>query len=193
MSRLPWWTAVSATLAPVFLIGGWTLAAARQPAGYDPVRDTISALAALGATDRWIMTTGLAGLGLCHVVTALGLRFAARVGRVVLATGGVATLLVAALPLPHVGPHRVAAGIGFAALALWPALALRRGPTTPWVLRPPAALGASVVLLGLLGWFAVELFGAGARIGLTERFLAGAQALWPLVVVAQSQYVSWRR
>ena len=54
---------VSAALAPVALIGGWTLAATRQPEAYDATRDTISALAAVGAEDRWVMTTGFLVLG----------------------------------------------------------------------------------------------------------------------------------
>jgi len=177
---------LSAAFAPLFLIGGWTLAAALQPAGFSSVRDTISALAGLGATDRWVMTAGLAGLGVCHMVTALGLRPAAAGGRLLLALGGVATVLVAVFPVPRVGTshiHQVVAGIGFASLGLWPALAWRRGRPVPWVLRPAISVVAAVVLLGLVGWFATELYGDGTRVGLTERFAAGAQSLWPLVVV----------
>lgn len=164
---------VSASLAPVFLIGGWTLAAQRQPAGYDATRDTISALAGLGATDRWVMTAGLVGLGVCHLVTASGLRNAATAGRILLATGGVATLAVAAFPVPRTGSsaaHAVAALVAFGALTLWPAFA--RG-----------SKGATAVLAILLAWFALELFGDGAHIGLSERVVAAAQALCPLFVL----------
>jgi hypothetical protein len=46
---------------------------------------------------------------------------------------------------------------------------------------------AAVVLGGLLAWFLVELQQAtptaGALTGLTERVVAGAQSVWPLVVV----------
>uniref|UniRef100_UPI0028E486C1 hypothetical protein n=1 Tax=uncultured Cellulomonas sp. TaxID=189682 RepID=UPI0028E486C1 len=66
-------------------------------------------------------------------------------------------------------------------LALWPALAGRRGATG--VLRPAVTVGASVVLAGLLGTFVVELQRGGDLTGLTERAVAGAQAVWPLVVV----------
>lgn len=167
------------------LIGGWTVGAARQPAGFDSVRDTISALAADGATDRWVMTTGLAGLGVCHVVTALGLRPAALPGRLLLATGGVATFLVAVFPQPQGGSspaHILAAAAAFGALSGWPALAWRRGRRG--VLSPAVSIGAAVVLLGLLGWFATELYGSGGNlVGLTERLLTGSQALWPLAVV----------
>ncbi|MGH3996894.1 MAG: DUF998 domain-containing protein, partial [Pseudonocardiaceae bacterium] len=103
MRSIPRWAVLSATCAPVLLIGGWQLAAARQTGGFDPVSQTISALAALGATDRWIMTTALAGVGVCHVITAVGLRPAAVPGRLLFATGGAATALLAAFPQPVTG------------------------------------------------------------------------------------------
>jgi hypothetical membrane protein len=183
VNRIPWWALASATAAPVLLGGGWTLAEAKQPPGYNPVRDTISALAAHGATDRWIMTSALAGLGACHVVTAAGLRPAGRSGRVVLAGGGAATMMVAAFPQPAIGnsvAHTVAATVAFVALGTWPVFAARRRLMAPLLMRAPAA-AASAVLLGLVVWFAVELHG-GQR-GLAERAAAGAQALWPLAVV----------
>jgi len=186
MRPVPWWAVLSAALAPVFLIGGWTVAAGLQPTGYSPARDTISALAGLGATDRWVMTIGLAALGTCHLVTAWGLRPAAGTGRLLLAAGGVATVLVAAFPVPSTGTskvHAVAAGIGFVTLGLWPALAWRRGRPVPWALRPLVSIVAAAVLLGLLGWFVVQLSSDGPWIGSTERLVAGAQALWPLMVV----------
>jgi len=193
VKRVPWWALLSSALAPVLLIGGWTLAAARQPAGYSSVTQTISSLAALGATDRWLMTAALTGVGLAHLVTALGLRPAATAGRLVLAVGGIATLLVAAFPLPRVGGsgrHTLAAAVAFGALALWPALAWRaRSPAA--ALRPTVSIVAAAVLLGLVIWFAAELH-SGTRVGLAERVAAGAQAGWPLVAVL-SVVVSARR
>jgi len=38
-------------------------------------------------------------------------------------------------------------------------------------------------MLGLLGWFLVELVAGGGQIGLAERVMGVAQAGWPLVVV----------
>src|SRR4051794_5022699 len=98
---------VSSVLAPILLIGGWTVAAWLQPAGYSSTRQTISELAGHGATDRWLMTAALVGVGLCHLVTAYGLG-AATPGRLVHALGGLATLAVAAFPLPAVGFVRCA-------------------------------------------------------------------------------------
>ena len=182
--RVPPWALASSAAAPVLLIGGWTLAAALQRPGFDSVAGTISALAARGADHSWVMTAALGGVGACHIVTALGLRPARLAGRVVLASGGVATALVAAFPLPSSGgslAHTVAASASFVALAAWPAVAYRRTDEAALPLRRLPALAATGVLLGLDVWFAAEL--NGERVGLAERFAAGAQSLWPLLVV----------
>ncbi len=189
--RTAWWGVLSSAAAPVLLIGGWTLAAALQPAGFDSVTESISALAARGAQDRWVMTTALAGLGVCHGVTAASLRPAAAAGRVLLGLGGAATVLVALLPLPAdqggSRAHTVAAALALTSLAAWPALAWRRRPPVVWVLRPVVGAGAAVLLLGSLGWLFAELLADGERIGLAERVAAGSQALWPLAVVAATR------
>jgi hypothetical membrane protein len=197
MATVPRWALLSAGGAPLFLIGGWTLAQAAQPVGFDPVRQTISALAATGADHRWIMTLGLAGLGLCHLLTALALVSAAPAGRWLLALGGLATLVVVAFPQNATGTsttHGVAAGVAFGALAVWPALAVsgRAASSLDREHRHPAdrpapvrgaAFATAALLLGLLGWFAVEFFTDGARIGLTERLVAAAEAFAPLAAV----------
>jgi hypothetical membrane protein len=178
---------VSSLLAPVLLIGGWTLAASLQTGGFDPRVRTISELAALDATDRWVMTVAIAATGVCHLVTSLGLRPAARTGRILLALGGVATLLVAVFPLPAGGSssaHTAVAVASFALLTVWAPYAGTTDPSAPWGLRRGVAL-ASGAVLGILTlvFFASVLAGAD-DVGLTERLAAGAQALWPAVVVA---------
>lgn len=191
-ARVPWWGLVSSGAAPVLLIGGWSVAAARQPAAFDSRVDSISALAARGATDRWIMTAALTGVGLCHVATAMSLRPGAALGRWTLAAGGAATVLVALLPLPADGsgsaPHAVAAGVSFLALAIWPAAVSPRGPASGAVagpsMRPAVAVPAAAALLALVGWFGAELAMDRGRVGLSERVAAGAQSLWPLATVA---------
>lgn len=193
-TRTPWWGLASSLAAPVLLIGGWTLAASRQRGGFDPVVETISALAARGADDRWLMTTALAGLGICHVTTALALRSAAKPGRIVLAAGGVATVLVAVFPLPAGGgssaAHTAAAAAGFGALAVWPLAAGRGSAKGP--LRPVVSAAAGGVLLALVGWFFVELVASSDRVGISERVAAGAQALWPLAVAWGARRVDRR-
>jgi hypothetical membrane protein len=184
---VPWWGLVSSAVAPVLLVGGWTVAAGLQPGSFNAVADTISSLAAEGAADRWVMTLALAGVGACHLVTGLALRPAASAGRLILMAGGVATVLVAAFPERAGGggslPHTLWAAVGFVALAVWPLAARKRGPLVPAGLRPGVCAGAAGVLLGLLVWFGAELIGGGRQVGLAERVLAGAQAVWPLAVV----------
>ena len=186
MRDVPWWGVVSAAAAPVLMIGGWTLAASLQP-GYNPVADTVSALAAPGATDRWVMTLTFLLVGGCYIVTALALRPAGAAGRLILIAGALAGLLVAANPEhpgdPYPIPHIIAASAGFAGLVTWPAGAWRRGSAVPWGLRPAVAATAVGVLFALVLWFGAELILGAGQVGLAERVAGGAQAVWPLAVV----------
>jgi hypothetical membrane protein len=174
-------------MAPVLLIGGWTVAAARQVRDFDPVTSTISELAALGSDDRWVMSGALVGVGICHLVTASALRPAAMSGRVLLALGGTATVLIAAFPLPvdsgSSGAHTMVATVALGALAVWPGAAWRRGECVPGALRPAVCIAAAAALLAGLGWFVFELGTDGSRLGLAERVAAGSQSIWPLAVV----------
>src|SRR6266700_4064240 len=70
---VPWWGALSAAVAPVLPVSGWTFAAGRQRGTYNAVADTVSALAAEGAADRWVMTLAFLVAGVFEVVTGLSL------------------------------------------------------------------------------------------------------------------------
>ena len=134
---------MSATVAVLALVGGWTWAAAVQSGGFDARAESISALAASGTPHRWIMTTALVLTGLAHLVTAWALVPARRPGRVLLAAGGVATLAVAAFPLPSrtgsSAVHTAVATLSFALLAVWPWFAARpRRPGGPGAAGGPA-------------------------------------------------------
>jgi hypothetical membrane protein len=186
MREVPWWGVLSSVAAPVVLIGGSTVAAGLQPR-FDPVADTVSDLAATGATDRWVMSLVFVLVGACYVITALALRPARTAGRLILTGGAIAGMLVAANP-EHPGgfgsvPHFVWASIGLAGLTTWPAFSWRRGPAVPWGLRRGAAMAAVGVLFALLAWFGTELILAGHQVGLAERVVGAAQAAWPLTVV----------
>ena len=194
MRDVPWWGVVSSVAAPVLLVSGWTVAADLQPQ-FDPVADTVSALAAIGATDRWVMTLTFVVVGLCDVLTALALRPARLSGRLMLMAGAVAGMLVAANPeRPGTNfplPHMIWAAAGCVALVAWPAAAWRRGPSVPWGLRPAVSAGAVAVLVALLAWFGAELITAGGQAGLAERAFGAAQALWPLAVVVSCRASAW--
>ena len=85
------------------------------------------------------MTTALVVTGVAHVVTAWALVPARVTGRAVLAAGGVATLAVAAVPLPSRTSssvaHTVVATLSFVLLAVWPWFA--RTPRRPAGPRAP--------------------------------------------------------
>jgi hypothetical membrane protein len=183
---VPWWGLASAAAAPVLMVGGWTVAADLQPR-FDQVADTVSLLAAPGATDRWVMTLTFLVVGVCYIVTGLALRPAAVAGRVILIVGSAAGMLVAVNP-EQAGTafpvqHMLWASIGLASLTTWPVAACRRGPMVPWGLRPAVAATAVGVLLALLAWFIVELVTGAGQVGLAERVTGVAQAAWPLAAV----------
>jgi hypothetical membrane protein len=184
---VPWWGVVSSAAAPVLMVTGWTVAARLQPHPFDAVAEPVSALAAVGATDRWLMTVTFLVVGACDCVTALALRPARTAGRLTLIAAAVAGVLVSVNPeRPGVTmpvPHMIWSAAGCLALVAWPALASRRGPSVPWALRPAISAGVVAVLLALLAWFATELIAYGGQAGLAERIFGIAQALWPLAVV----------
>ncbi|MBE1488923.1 DUF998 domain-containing protein [Plantactinospora soyae] len=209
MPAVPWWAVFSSVAAPVLLTIGWTIAALRQPPGYDPIGDTISSLSSYGMMDRLILISCLAGLGVAHLVTAIGLRPVPLAARVLYGCGGAATVLVAAVPKldgARTPPaHGIAAVVAFVALAAWPGLAalavIRRsrprrpapgpgGRDLPWALRPTVGFAASGTMLALGLWLALQLPDGGTA-GLAERMTAGAEVLWPLAVVLT--LVHWTR
>lgn len=187
MKAIPWWTVAAASACPVLLIGGFFVATALQPASYDPVRDTISELAGRGATDWWVMTSALAGVGACYLIAALGLEPARDAGRVLLASGGVATLLIAVFRQPRHGYsllHELAVIATVATCCTWPVFASRRHHPAPLLTRIPS-FAAAGVSLGLAAWYGLESH--GALLGVAERCAAAAPPLWLLAVVVTTR------
>jgi hypothetical membrane protein len=187
MRNVPWPGIVSSAASPVLLAAGLTVATSLQSRPYDPVADTVSGLAGIGATDRWVMTLTFVIVGVCDIVTGLALRSARTAGRLLLAAGGVAGILVAAFPV-HTGEgapglHILWTVTVVAALAVWPVAASRRGPAVPWALRRGISAWAAMVFLALLAWFGLGLVTSAGQAGLAERVIGEAQAFWPFVVV----------
>lgn len=124
-------------VGPVAFVGAW-IGSGLATTGYSAVSNAISDLARIGAGTRPAMSTGFIIYGVAVSVYALALRRAlpglAWVAAVVC---GVSTLGVAAVPLgwAHDGLHGLFAGIGYAAIAATPALAvapLRRAGRSQW-------------------------------------------------------------
>lgn len=181
------WTPYSAVVGPLALVVAWLVAGLVQPATYSGVQQSISALAAHSASQRWIMTSGLYMIGVCQLLTAAGLR-QLRVGpRLWLAAGGVAGLGVAFFPQPEHGPtntsaHIVFATVSVAILAAWPAVIGSRGLQRPHPFTTRTVVAVSVLFVALLAWVYVAGHGAGA-LGVAERVDTTIENLWPLVIV----------
>src|SRR5215469_2073520 len=169
------------------MVAGWTVATGLQPRSFDPVADPVSALAAVGAADRWVMSLTFIVVGFCAFVTGLALRPARVPGRLILMAGAVAGMLVAVNP-EHPGTrfpvaHMICAAAGCVGVVGWPAGAWERGPSGRWGLRPEVSAGAVALLLALVAWFGTERITGGGLAGLAERIFGSAQALWPFAVV----------
>ena len=170
------------------MVAGWSVAAGLQPRPVDSLAEPVSALAAVGAADRWVMSLTFVLVGACVFVTGLALRPARAAGRLILMAGALAGMLVAANP-EHPGtrfpvPHMICAAAGCVGVVAWPAGAWRRGPWVPWGLRPAVSAAAAAGMLALVAWFGAELITGGGLAGLAERSFGAALALWPLAVVA---------
>jgi hypothetical membrane protein len=168
---------VSASLAPIFFVGGSIIAGALSP-GYDPVRQTISELAAGDAPTRVLMTTFFVLTGLCHLVTVSCARGIGIPGRVAFLVGALASLGVAAFPLPSVAgtsaTHTTFAIVGFV---------FRFRRDFPWLVRPVGSLVGTAILTALCIWFLIVWTShSSPDVGLVERIAADAESIWPAVV-----------
>ncbi len=104
---------------PVAFITAWAVLGARSE-GYDPTRQAISRLAAVGASTRWGMTVALVALGAGMILFGVALRPCRAWPLAVV--NGLAVLAVAALPLGdgYDTGHGVAAAAGYVTLAALP-------------------------------------------------------------------------
>lgn len=178
---------VSALLGPVLFIGGTAVIGASW-SSYDPLAQTISELAAGDAPTRVAMTIVFVIAALCHVVTGVFARGVGPAGRVALVLAGVASLAVAAFPLPTVAgtsvPHRLSAIVGFILLAAWPLLGMRLHRRFPAIVRPVGALLGTALLTAVCVWFLVVWTAPpSGTLGLIERIAADSESVWPAVVM----------
>lgn len=184
---IPWWAVAAAAAAPVLVIGGYLAATAIQPARYNPLRDTISQLAAKGATEPWVMTSALVGVAFCYLLAAFGLQPAGAVSRSLLAAGGVATFFVAVFRQPDRGyslGHELAVIAAALTCCTWPAFVSHRQQQAPLLRRTPS-FAAAGISIALAAWYALESH--GALLGLAERCAAAAPPLWLFAVAVTAR------
>ncbi len=155
-------------LGPLAFVGAW--AGLGAIAGrYDPTRDAISKLAALGTPTRPAMTAGLLALGAGMALYGLALRpgperpweRGASPGWPLPIVNGATAFAVALLPLGggHDGAHGAAAAVGYVSLAAIPVVVGRRRPMGVVI---GAGAGACLLASAL-----VDRSGLLQRLGLT--------------------------
>jgi hypothetical membrane protein len=182
---VPGWAVGTALLAPVVLVGGWLIAGALQPASYSPMHETISVLAGISGTDRWVMTTALLLVGSCQIATGAGLTAVRVPARVLLILTGLSTLGIAATPEPAAGPtlrHLAFAVSCVVTTAVWPVLVATRAPGQSWILTVRGCATVTALFAGLSCWLLIAARGGCGDLGMVERLTSAAQGLFPLVV-----------
>jgi hypothetical membrane protein len=184
--------AIGGVVGPVVFVVAWAVLGARR-AGYSPVDDPISRLAAVGAPGRVAMTASLVSLGVGIGAYAPGLR-AALPGRAVFAAAATAaaSIGVAALPLGAAyggTPHALAAGTAYLSLAATPLAAARSFRTRGMHRAASLSVAAGVVSATALAASVVSPRGVGLfqRVGLTTGHAwIAVSALWIVLGRRQS-------
>jgi hypothetical membrane protein len=164
---------------------GWVLAGSMWP-GYEPVRQTISDLAANESPVKYFMSAFFLLGGTLSIVGGIWTRGLALPGRIAIVVSGLATYGLTIFPTPLIGystMHRVFAITSFVLSSAWPLLSMRFDRKYPALVRPVASV---LVTLGFtvfsVYFLAVWTNPAITYVGVVERALAVAQS-WYLVLV----------
>jgi hypothetical membrane protein len=178
--------AIVAVIGPIQSVLGWVIAGYLW-AGYDPVYQTISDLAADQSPVKLIMSSFFILGGTLSLIGAVYARTLAMPGRVALFASGLCTYGLTIFPTPLVGHsdmHRLFAITSFVLSAGWPLLAMRRVKSAPFIIRPPASLVGTVAQATLALWFLmVWADTTTTNIGVWERVVTTSQSLYVSVVV----------
>ncbi|NDH65791.1 MAG: DUF998 domain-containing protein [Microbacteriaceae bacterium] len=177
---------VAAIIGPIQSAGGWLIAGSLW-VGYDPVRQTISDLAADESPVKAIMSSFFVFGGLLTLLVAFYARTFAMPGRIALFVSALCTFGLTIFPTPLVGYsiwHRIFAISSFVLSAGWPLLAMRARRDAPWILRPTATIIGTAAQTALALWFLSTWTDPNATdVGVWERIVAVSQAMYVSVVV----------
>jgi hypothetical membrane protein len=182
MKRIGLAALTASTIGPVQSILGWVISGSLWP-GYDPIRKTISDLAADDSPVQAIQTSFFFLGATLTVIGAISARTLALPGRITLLLAGLATYALAIFTTPsqvgHSDAHRIAASISFVLMSAWPVLSMRFDRRYPWVVRPVAAIGSTIGLTLISLWFLSTWLDPNTTVvGLSERVIVTAQVLW---------------
>lgn len=183
IDRLAFYAAI---IGPIQSVLGWTIAGSMW-AGYDPIRQTISDLAANESPVNLIMSSFFVLGGVLTLIAALYARTLAMPGRVALFLSAICTFGLTIFPTPLIGyslMHRIFAISSFVLSAGWPILAMRLRKDAPWIIRPTASIIGTALQTTLALWFLSTWTDPTAtNVGVWERVVAVSQALYVSVVV----------
>lgn len=187
MSRIERPALVAATIGPVQSVAGWALAGALWE-GYDPIRKTISDLAANDSPVQFLMSSFFILGGTLSLIVALYAKAFALPGRVMIFLAGLATYGFTIFATPSQDsysiPHRIFASIAFVLMAAWPLFSMRRDKSFPWIIRPVGAILSTLFMTVLAIWFLLSwLDPTFTAVGLAERVMAVAQVWYMALVI----------
>jgi hypothetical membrane protein len=182
MKRIGLAALIASTIGPVQSILGWVISGALWE-GYDPIRKTISDLAADDSPVQAIQTSFFFLGATLTVIGAISARTLALPGRITLLLAGLATYALAIFTTPsqdgHSDAHRISASISFVLMSAWPLLSMRFDRRYSWVVRPAAAIGSTLGLTLISLWFLGTWLDPNTSVvGLSERVIVTAQVVW---------------
>ncbi len=177
---------VAAIIGPIQSVLGWVIAGSLWP-GYDPVKQTISDLAANESPVNWIMASFFVFGGTLTLIASIYARTLALPGRVALFLSAICTYGLTIFPTPLIGyslMHRIFAIASFVLSAGWPILAMRFRKDAPWLIKPAASIIGTVLQTVLALWFLSTWTDPSATtVGVWERVVAVSQSLYISAVV----------
>jgi hypothetical membrane protein len=177
----------AATIGPIQSVLGWLIAGSLWPS-YDPIRKTISDLAAGDSPVQWIQSSFFLLGGTLSLLAAIFARSLAMPGRVIIFLGGLATYGFTYFTTPsqdgHSDMHRYFAVASFVLFSAWPIFSMRLNKLYPWVLRPAGAIIATIGFTMISLWFLSTWTNPDANnVGLVERVIATSQTTYLSVVI----------
>jgi hypothetical membrane protein len=178
---------VAAVIGPIQVVLGFNLAQLFWPE-FDPIRKTISDLAADDSPVQVLMTSFFYLGGTLSIIVAIYARSFALPGRIAIALAGLATYGLAFFTTPsqvgHSDEHRIFAIASFVLSSAWPLFAMRFDKRYAWILRPTGAiLGTALMTIVSLIFLASWTDPNSTLTGLWERIIAVGQTWYMAFVI----------
>ena len=187
MKRIALPAVITAILGPIQSVSGWMISGALWP-GFDPIKKTISDLAADDSPVQAIQSSFFILGGTLSIIAAIYARTLALPGRITIFAGGLATYGLTYFTTPsqdgYSWPHRYFAIASFILFSIWPLLSMRLDKNYPWILRPWGSVLSTAVMGVIAGWFLLTWLDPNATTtGLVERVIATAQTGYLSLVI----------